>query len=330
MKDVQCVYIGLNEVVPKWLLHQLSGVFVVCYQGASHEACVPEASSDAVSKVITDMMPKPEDPSGCSGEVENDDKKSVSINVKDEPKVDCIDDCKGTAERETVSYVKVKSENSTPKDDGLRLRLKAEKVGGDKSAGLTEKQQLAIEAVVGNTNTNNTDTVGTGVETTRQLHNDVSVCAKVTHQDAVQPADLPEPVNELHTVCSKTDADATASVNIGNVDNRPQTGENIIDSTALGTCVISEMPCQPVNCEKSCVKDTSITALADSEHRDQEQSTESTKDVTAASPSKVSSPQKAKKLVSKQETTTPSESPGWLNVISIFSFKCCDILMNTT
>jgi len=279
---------------------------VVCGQGVVHEASVSDASSDAVPlsvlKAFTDTVPKSEDSSSCTGKAENDDKKFVSVSVKVEPGLRGISSCSTPAQNDATSS-SVNVQNSATKDEIVDLKIKDEEPGGSKAARITENQQPAAEAVVGNS----TDDAETVVETTRPS-------STGTASDRLQP-DLPPAANELEKARSKTDTDSlietdgckavASSACVVNVDSKQQAGDSNADNAASRS--VSEAGCQQASCEKNC---RNVTTSADSEHGDQEQNVESSTDLTVTTQSKCSSPQKSKKLVSKQGKATPPESPG--------------------
>lgn len=265
-------------------------------QGASHEAYVSEASSDAIPlgtlKVFTGAVSKSEDSSSYFGEAESEE-KFVSIAVKVEPKEYSDSICSVAGENETsTSRVTVSLENSTDKHETVGLSVKDEELD-------SEKQQPAAEAV---SNTNSSIAAETGVESIQQLHsNDVSDSAGVS--DLSQCTDKPEQVCLGTDVDSLTESDSskadtkTVSVNVGNVDTKAQPSDN-----NAASCSVSETPRKPVSSENHC---GNITLSADSEHI-----VEPSIDLTASSQSKCSSPQRSKKLVSKQGNATSSESCG--------------------
>jgi len=290
------------------IISQAFWLVVVCGHGTLHEANVSEASSDEVPlralKVYTDTMPKSEDSPSCAGEAESDDKKCASVTVKRETK-EC--DCRATAENAApASRVKVKSENLAQEAETVGPKIKEEEeLVGEKVAHFTENQAPAAEDVIGNTDSS--DAAETGVETTLPS-------GSAAASEVLQPDILP-PTNELEKVCSKTDAGSliegdgcveVASASVVSLDNNQQTDDSNADNTASSTA--AETGCQLVSCEKNC---GSITTSADSGERDdQDHTVESTPDLTVTSHSKCSSPQKLKKLVSKQGKVTPPQSPG--------------------
>jgi len=293
---------------------ELSAVVIVVYsQSAVHEADVSEASSDAISlsavKFLTRAVQKSEDFSSYGGEAENDDKKflSVKVELKEHSNSNClpllaVDDSTASI---PVSCVKIKSENSTDAETD-RLKVKDEEPDGEKSAESTENQLPSSESVA-DSNTERSN-IGPSVETTLQLDGCVSVTANVS--------DVRQPV-ELEKVCSKTSANSfiendsckaaanSARVNVGNVGNMRHTND-CDDSVASSN--VSETTCQPVTCDSN-------TKSADSQCEEQAQSIESKADVATAIRTKCSSPQKSKKLTSKQGT--PPDSPGLWCIIYI-------------
>ena len=282
---------------------------VVCGQGASNEACISDSSSDDIClsalKAVTDQLPKSEDVSSCVKDAKNSGKQFADVSVKVEPQ-ECSDSsCRVSAESDTTtSCVKVKSENSAAEVEAVEVKVKDEELDSVKSA---TEQQLAAEAV---SHTGSSD----GVEKTQQSCSDVSVSASVSdvlQSDPLQPTNKLENVRSKITVDSSIEKDSreavaeAASVNVGNVNNEHETDDSNVDNSASDA--VSKTPCQPVSSEKYC---STVTASTDSEHGDQEQSTEPPADLTAATESKCSSPQRSKKLASKQGKVSPSESPG--------------------
>jgi len=282
---------------------------------------VSESSSDAASlsavKVILCAVPKSEDSSSHAGEAENDEKKFGSVSVKVEPNEQSSSSSMLAAEESTASAscVKVKSEKLMHGAETVRLKVKDDDPDGEKSVELTEKQQPASEADVSDDAGKN-NAVEHAVETAPQSDDCVSV--NVIVSDVCQP-DL-QPVVKLEKVCSKTSVDSVVendscgaaaespSVNIGNVDNVQHSDDKNDDVTASSS--FYETSCQPVGSDN-------ITQSADSQCEYQEQSITSKTDVAAAVQPKCSSPQKSKKLTSKQGTTPP-ESPG----LWIMSYIC--------
>jgi len=285
---------------------------VVCGQGVSNEAYISETSSDDVClsalKAVTDQLAKSEDSPSCVKDDKNNDDQFASVSVKVEPQ-ECSDgNCRAAAENGTsVSCVKVESENSTAEVETVGVKIKDEELDGEKLVKSTTEQQLASEAI---SNRDSSD----GVEETQQSCSDVAVSDSVS--DVCQ-SDLHQPSDKLENVCSKTAVDSSivndsceavaeaASVNVGNVNNEHQTDDSNVDNSASDT--VSKTPCQQVRREKNC---STVTASTDSEHGDQEHSTVSPADSSVATESKCSSPQRSKKLASKQGKVSPSESPG--------------------
>jgi len=289
-------------------------VVVVCGQAAVHDADVSEASSDAASlKARTYAAQKSEDSSNCAGKAENEEKKFASVSVKVEPKEDSSGNCMLAMEQSTssASCVKVNSENLAYDAESVRLEVKDEEPGGEKSAEFTEKQQSASEAVVSENIASNSD-VGAIVETTPQLDGSLSVSANVS--------DVCQPAGELENVCSKTNVDSlietdscgadakSASVSVGNVDN-VQNSDDTDDSRASNN--VSQSSCRSADCDN-------VTKSADSQCEDQDQSSESKTDVAATAQAKCSSPQKSRKLLSKQGTTPP-DSPGLCVICCLYA-----------
>jgi len=285
---------------------------VVCGQGVSNEAYISETSSDDVClsalKAVTDQPAKSEDSPSCVKDGENNDDQFANVSVKVEPQ-ECSDgNCRVAAENDTsTSCVKVKSENSTVELETVEVKIKDEELDGEKVVKSTTEQQLSSEAV---SNRDSSD----GVEKTQQSCSDVSVSASVS---VVCQSDLHQRTNKLEDVCSKTAVDSSivndsceavaeaASVNVGNVNNEHQTDDSNVDNSASDT--VSITPCQQVSSEKNC---STVTVSTDSEHGDQEHSTASPADLTVATESNCSLPQRSKKLASKQGKVSPSESPG--------------------
>ena len=168
----------------------------VCEQGALPEACVSDASSDAVSlSAVKDLIvavPKSEDCLSCIREADDEEKFEV-VSVKVEPKECSSSNCRAAAENEaSVSCVKVKSEDLSPEDGTAVLKIKVEELEGD---DLTKKQLPADDAA---SNTNSNKDGETGVETTEQLHSDAPNSANVIQPDQLQETNKPQ------QVCSKT------------------------------------------------------------------------------------------------------------------------------
>ena len=281
----------------------------VCGQSALPEACVSDASSDAVSlSAVKDLMvavTKSEDCLSCIREAD-DEEKFAGVSVKVEPKECSSSNCRAAAENEaSVSCVKVKSEDLSPEDGTVVLTIKVEEL---ESEDMNKKQLPADDAA---SNTNSNKDAETGVETTEQLHSDASNSANMIQPDQLQETNKPQ------QVCSKTDVHSTsendcckavaetATINVANVNTRQRTDDGSAETVSDA---VAETPCQQVSSEKS--GGGSLTAAAGSEHGDQEQSVESTIDLTAATLLKCSSPQRSKKLANKQGNPTSSDSPG--------------------
>lgn len=264
-------------------------LIVVCGgQVASNEPYVSEASSDAVSLSLSKGL------SHTAQKSDNDEKKFTDISVKVEPDEAGVNSCPATTESEvSTSCVKVKSENT---DETGGLTAKDRDPGDEKTEDLMVKQQSASAAIVSD-----------AVETSQPPDSPVSLSASLSaacQQDSLQPA------NEAEKLCSETIVSsllendccgASASVNVGNVDDGQQSGDSSVDNTAP-----SEAPHRLVGCEESC-DDTVVSVNTNLEEEDQ--SIGSKTDVTAAT----HSPQKSKKLAAKHGKSPP-RSPGLLDI----------------